>query len=155
MSNPMLEQFALLYGEPKTSDVAAFVASYANAMRNVDDETLRDAADIVIRTRTIKAWPTIAVCLDAIADARKRSKERGLRLEPIDDWDGWFGGLMAQVRHANTQAEIDGAVAKVLPYCKAQWCFPSRADELRSAGVKRMDEMRRSPPVRDPTGEAV
>lgn len=154
MPNALVEQMSVLYGEPKTTDPVSFVAAYENALRNVDEDTLVDAANIIARTRNVTAWPTIAECLDAVADARRRAKARGMDLTPIDNWDSWFGGLKAQCAHAMTQAEIDAAVAKVVPYCKAMWCLPTRADELREVGAKRMNDLRKQRPVRNPTGEA-
>lgn len=141
MSNPLLEQLALLYGEPKTPNPSAFLAAYDNATRANDDDTLMDAANIIARTRTVTAWPTIAECLDAIADARRRVKSRGMNLEPIENWDQWWAGVMGSIRFARTHKEISAAIDKVEPYARANWCLPSRLTEAREAGTKRLAEI--------------
>lgn len=141
-SNPLIEQMLLLYGQPNTPDVAKFLAVYATATGDVDPDTLADAAMLLARTRQYPTWPTIAECLDAIADSRKAAKVRGQHLEPIGNWDTWWGGLCGQVQLATSQAEIDACVAKVEPYARACWCDPKRTIELRAMGAKRMAELR-------------
>ena len=151
--NKLIEQLSVLYGEPNTPNPEAFIAAYDNATGNADDETLIDAANLIARRRTVSAWPTIAECLDAIADSRKLAKSRGMNLEPINDWDTWFGGLIAQIMHADKQSQIDEAVNKVAPYCRAHWCHPNKAEELRKFGAERMAKLKAAR-ARNPAGGA-
>jgi hypothetical protein len=151
-ANFMVEQLAILFGEPRTADPGAFIAAYSNTLHKVPRETLMDATDILVRQRRISGWPTIAECLDAVALAKKQGKSRGIGLEPIDDFEGWYGGLMAQINHADNQLQVDAAIAQIEPYARALWCFPHRLDDAREAGQKRMKHLRAAG-ARNPTGE--
>lgn len=151
MANYMVEQLAVLFGEPKTSDPKAFVASYSNALANVPRDVLADATDWLVRHRKISAWPTIGECLDAVSHAKKQVKSNGIGLEPIDNFEQWYGGLMSQIKHANHQNEIDAAISQIEPYAKAQWCFPHRLDSARELGAIRTKQLRQEG-VRNPAG---
>lgn len=142
MANYMVEQLAILYGEPKTPNPKAFLNAYVNALANNDHETLVDATDMLVRQRKISAWPTIGECLDAVKDAKNQAKSKGFGLEPIDNWDQWYGGLLAQIEHATNESQIDSAIAKIAPYAKALWCFPHRLTDAQKLGEKRRTELR-------------
>lgn len=150
-ANYMVEQLAILFGEPKTADPEAFVAAYTNTLHKVPRETLVDATDILVRQRRISGWPTIAECLDAVAAAKKLSKSRGIGLEPIDDFEGWYGGLMAQIAHADNRAQIDAAINQIEPYARALWCFFHRLTDAQEAGAARMKQLRAAG-ARNPAG---
>jgi len=152
--NHLVEQLAVLFGEPKTADPVAFVSAYSNALRHVPHETLVDATELLVRQRKISSWPTIGECLDAVAQAKRFVKSSGAGLEPIDDFDSWYGGLMAQIAHAQTQREIDTAIGQIAPYAKAMWCSPYRLTAAQEAGAKRANELRQEN-VRNPAGADV
>ncbi len=153
--NALTERLMILYGQPNTPNPTAFLAIYNEAFHGVPKDVLADAGDCIARTRKVSSWPTLAECLDAVETAKSLVKVKGAGLKPIESWEQWFGALQAQCANAETQADIDQAVAKVEPYCKAQWCFPGRADELRGIGARRLASLKGKPVIRDPsTGEA-
>ena len=134
MSNALIEKFVTLYGEPKTEDPKDFLAEYAAALKGFDKATLKLAAQNIARTRMVRAWPTIAECIDAAKKAEGVAKHSRSGLEPIENWDHWFGGMMRDIKYAETEREIEAAIEKVRPYTMAKWCFPHRLDEVTVQG---------------------
>ena len=134
MSNVMIEKFVTLYGDPKTEDPKDFLAEYSAALKGFDKPTLKLAAQNIARTRMVRGWPTIAECLEAAKKAEGVAKHSGSGLVPIENWDHWYGGIMRDIKYAETEREIDAAIEKVRPYAMAKWCFPRRLDEVTEQG---------------------
>lgn len=149
IKNPMVETLLAVFGEPRSPDPENFLRTYVNALKG-PGPVLDAAAQIILRSHRVSTWPTIGECLDAIELAGKQSKAGGVGLQPIDNWDDWYGGLVAQVSHASGQAEIDAAVAKVEPYERAQWCMPGRVAFLREAGKKRLASLAKGGQITSP-----
>lgn len=154
-SNVLVKRLAILFGEPKTEDPAAFLAEYANAFKGTKKDILDAAAEVIIKQRKYRAWPTVAECLEAI-DAAKRQvvTASGMRLEPIENFDAWWAAIVERVQGAKTVAEIDAAVAEVKPYDAAgwigKWRLPSLMDmahirrgQLTGENVHRLSETSR------------
>ena len=137
MSNALIEKFVTLYGDPKTEDPKDFLAEYAAALRGFDKATLKLAAQTIARTRLVRAWPTIAECIDAAKKAEGVAKHSVSGLAPIENWDDWYGGIMRDIKYAETEREIEAAIEKVRPYAMAKWCFPHRLDEVTVQGDAR------------------
>jgi hypothetical protein len=65
VSDLMLKRFAVLYGEPKTNDLDAFVGEYERALAGMSREVLQGAADRVIKAQEFRSWPTPGECVKA------------------------------------------------------------------------------------------
>ena len=152
--NPLIDKLSVLYGEPRTSNPAAFIATYRHALAKYDANTLANAANIIARSRKISSWPTIGECLDAVAIAQKQANSAGIALEPIEDFEGWYGALVDQVKHADSDAVIQDALARVRPYAEARWCFPHRLSDLQNLGDMRRKHLAVAS-ARNVTGEHV
>lgn len=63
----MLRRFGVLYGEPKTSDVEAFIAEYERALAGTSREFLEAATDRIVRSQDRRAWPTPGECVKAVS----------------------------------------------------------------------------------------
>ena len=142
MLNALLTKFVTIYGEPKTDDPKAFFAEYAAALKDFNAQTLKLAATNIARLRMISSWPTIAECLDACRRAEGVAKHSSVGLEPIENWDHWYGGIHRDIKYAENDKEIQIAIEKVRPYALAKWCYPHRIDEVEAAGEKRRSELR-------------
>jgi len=129
-SNPLVKRLAILFGEPKTEDPVGFLAEYANAFRGTPRDVLDVAADVIIKQRKFRAWPTVAECLDAIDAAKKQVVKDGMILPPIENFDAWWSALVARVQVAQSISEIDAAVAEVRPYDAANWIGKWRLPSL-------------------------
>lgn len=130
-SNPLVKRLAIVFGEPKTEDPAGFLAEYANAFKGTAKDILDAAADVIIKQRKFRAWPTVAECLEAIDSAKKQVVKNGLRLEPIENFDQWWGAMVARVETAQTVADLDAAIAEVEPYHAARWIGGWRLPSLK------------------------
>lgn len=140
--NILVEQMAILFGEPRTADPHSFLATYVNTLRGYDDDVLKVAAKNIAKSRKITAWPTIGECLDAIETAKHQLKNAAVGLQKIDNWDQWYGGLLAQIKGAASEREIDDAIGKISAYARARWCFPYRLTDAEALGAKRRAELR-------------
>lgn len=79
LSNPMLARFVNVYGTPKeTENATAFIGEYARAMHNFVASECEAAADLLLAKRKYKTWPTIAECLEALEDVRRRQVSKRL-----------------------------------------------------------------------------
>jgi SLT domain-containing protein len=65
VSELMLKRFAVLYGEPKTNDLSAFVAEYEHALAGMSREVLTGGANRVIKAQEYRTWPTPGECVKA------------------------------------------------------------------------------------------
>jgi hypothetical protein len=117
-----VKRLAIVFGEPKTEDPVGFLAEYANAFKGTPRDILDAAADVIIKQRKFRAWPTVAECLDAIDAARKQVVQNGIRLEPIENFDTWWAALVARVQTAQAVEEIDAAM------WIGKWRLPSLQD---------------------------
>lgn len=129
-SNPLVKRLAIVFGEPKTEDPVGFLAEYANAFKGNSKDILDAAADVIIKQRKFRAWPTVAECLDAIDAAKKQIVRNGIRLEPIENFDEWWQQMVTRVQWAHSVAEIDDAIAEVKPYAAAGWIGTWRLPSL-------------------------
>lgn len=137
-SNPLVKRLAIVFGEPKTEDPVGFLSEYANAFKGTSKDILDAAADVIIKQRKFRAWPTVAECLDAIDAARKQVVQNGIRLEPIENFDTWWAALVARVQTAQAVEEIDAAIAEVKPYDAARWIGKWRLPSLQDmADIRR------------------
>lgn len=79
LTNRMLARLLTVYGTPKeTNDATAFMGEYARQMRGFVDSELDEAADVLLAKRKYKTWPTIAECLEALEDVRRRATTKRL-----------------------------------------------------------------------------
>src|SRR5690606_32370491 len=67
----LLDPLVVVYGEPKTADVGAFLREYAGIMSDFTAEELMHAKATIMRKHEFKSFPTPAECLKACAEARK------------------------------------------------------------------------------------
>lgn len=129
-SNPLVKRLAIVFGEPKTEDPVGFLAEYANAFKGTPKDVLDAAADVIIKHRKYRAWPTVAECLDAIDAAKRQIVKNGLLLEPIENFDVWWASLVTAVQTAQNVAELDAAIAEARPYDDAGWIGKWRLPSL-------------------------
>ena len=130
-----------LFGEPN-ADLVAVAAEYEAALRGQSAATLERAADLIARERRIRAWPTVAECLDAVAVAKRTVNVAAMALEPIEDFEGWWAERLARIGIATTEREIAAELAKIEPYCLAKQILTSRLGEAQTAAQKRRAEWR-------------
>lgn len=136
-ANAFARKMAILFGEPKTEDPVGFLAEYANAFRDVPKALQERAADVLIRQRKFRSWPTVAECLDALAVARKQSRSAPIGLQPIDNFDQWWDDRVEAIMGAPSQAVLSAELAKIQPYADAGWIAESRMPEaMRLAGFR-------------------
>ena len=109
-----------LFGIPDGASVEDVVAEYANALRGEDDEVLQRAATRIARTRRIRAWPTVAECLDAVEEARKVAPAPAT-LKVIKNFHVWWAERLAKIDQAETETEIAAQLDMVRPYAEAKW----------------------------------
>jgi len=67
-----LERLAIIFGEPKTTDIKLFYAEYADALKGCSEAALKAGVEQLRRTHRYPGWPTVAKCLEAIEDAMPR-----------------------------------------------------------------------------------
>lgn len=136
-SNPLVKRLAILFGEPKTEDPVGFLFEYANAFKGTPRDILDAAADVIIKQRKYRAWPTVAECLDAIDAAKRQIVSNGMRLEPIENFDSWWTDKVSRVQAAQAVSEIDAVLAEVQPYDAAKWIGAWRLPSLRDIAHER------------------
>jgi hypothetical protein len=129
-----------LFGAPGEGDYDAIVAEYANALKGQSDTTLNRAADIIARERKIRAWPTVAECLDAVSQARRVPNTVAMGLDPIDDFDGWWSERLARIGTATSEREISAQMSIIEPYHIARWISDSRMPEAIAVANARRRE---------------
>jgi hypothetical protein len=69
VSEIMLHRFGVLYGEPKTSDMDAFIGEYEKLLKGTEKELLVAATDRVIKGQVRRYWPTPGECHKAVNEA--------------------------------------------------------------------------------------
>lgn len=125
-----------LFGIPDGASVEDVVAEYANALRGEDDEVLQRAATRIARTRRIRAWPTVAECLDAVEEARKVAPAPA-NLKAIKNFHVWWAERLANIDAAASEAEIAAEIEIVRPYADAKWVGSSHWAEVQSHAERR------------------
>ena len=68
----LLDPLVVVYGEPTTSDVAAFLREYAGAMADYAADELQHAKTAIMRKHEYRSFPTPGECLKACEEARKQ-----------------------------------------------------------------------------------
>lgn len=132
-----VKRLGAMFGSLDPAIAADTANEYANALAGQTKENLEQAANILAREHRIRAWPTIAECLDAVSAAKRRSKSAGIGLMPIDGFDGWWGERMARIRHAENDAQIEAELKQIEPYADARWIASSRMREALEAADQR------------------
>lgn len=66
VSEIMLRRFGVLYGEPRTSDMEAFVAEYEKALKGTATDLLEAATDKIVKSQERRSWPTPGECCKAV-----------------------------------------------------------------------------------------
>lgn len=64
-----IDKLILLYGDPKTKNVAAWIAEYRLALCDFHDDAIRAGIDELLRTRLVRGWPTVGDCVKACREA--------------------------------------------------------------------------------------
>lgn len=124
-----------LFGAPEVSTVDEVVAEYANALRGNTLEVLDRAADKIAHTRRIRAWPTVAECLDAVAEARRLPA--GVKLDPIENFEDWYELRCNRIETAETEAQIAAELAIIEPYHVAKWIRPQHWHDATALAHRR------------------
>lgn len=135
-----VKRLQALFGPPSDGDYDATIAEYANALAGQSATTLQRAADMIARDRKIRAWPTVAECLDAVAYARRIPNTVAMGLDRIDDFDGWWSERMARIRTATTERELSDQISMIEPYHTAKWIADHRLpDAIAAANARRLE----------------
>lgn len=140
-SNVLVKRLAVMFGEPKTEDSEGFLFEYINATKGTPKDILTAAADVIIKQRKFRAWPTVAECLDAIDAAKKQHVAKGRMLEPIQNFESWFEERLERMAKATTREEMQGIMDELRPYDAARWVAPHRLPQLGKAMEKRCEEL--------------
>lgn len=135
-----VKRMTALFGPPGEGDCGHVVAEYVNVLRGQSAETLKRAADIIARERRIRAWPTVAECLDAVSQARRLPNTVAMGLERIEDFDGWWAERMARIRTASSERELTTELGMIEPYHTARWIASNRLpDAIAAANQRRLE----------------
>jgi hypothetical protein len=112
----LLDPLVVVYGEPKTADVGAFLREYAGIMSDFTAEELMHAKATIMRKHEFKSFPTPAECLKACAEARKElspvgGDRRRARIEgtgSVEMLDRLWSSEIAPRRNAVSKGTFDG-----------------------------------------------
>lgn len=91
----LLDPLVVVYGEPKTADVGAFLREYAGVMADYSADELGHAKTTIMREHAFRSFPTPAECLKACELARKE-------LSPI-----WGDKMRAQIAACSNVVTLD------------------------------------------------
>lgn len=72
----MLDQLLLVYGEPQTGDLNEFLIEYTHQLMNFDPEELSEGRKILLAFHKYRRWPLPAECREACFKARERIQRR-------------------------------------------------------------------------------
>ena len=135
-----VKRMTTLFGPPDAANAEDVFNEYANALRGQSAETLKRAGDTIAKERRIRAWPTVAECLDAVRDARRLPNTVAMGLELIEDFDGWWAERMARIRTASSEIEITRELNQIEPYHTARWIASHRLpDAIAAANHRRLE----------------
>jgi hypothetical protein len=140
-SNPLVKRLAIVFGEPKTEDPAAFLGEYAHAFKGTPKDILDVAADVIIKQRKYRNWPTVAECLEAIDAAKKQIVAKGKILEPIKNFDEWWDGICRRIDTAPSRDEVHDLLNEARPYHLARWMAEWRMSALVEKAERRCGEL--------------
>ncbi len=140
-SNPLVRRLAIVFGEPKTEDAAGFLGEYANAFKGTPKDILDVAADVIIKQRKYRNWPTVAECLDAIDSAKKQLVANGKVLEPIKNFDDWWNDICRRIETAPDRDAAHDVMNEARPYHAARWMAEWRISVLREKLERRCGEL--------------
>lgn len=129
MSTDAIDKFTRrlmnVFGEPKTTDLGAYLAELANILGGYSDAELQEAATLLMRAAKYRTWPLPAEMLEAAKSARRELLAKGRETKPAenhnpDPWseqakaaadklinsdlgrkaahEGWIGGLYSFCR---------------------------------------------------------
>jgi hypothetical protein len=140
-SNPLVKRLAIVFGEPKTEDPAGFLGEYASAFKGTPKDTLDVAADVIIKQRKYRNWPTVAECLEAIDAAKKQIVAKGKLLEPIKNFDEWWADLCRRIDTAASRDAVHDALNEARPYHAANWMADWRMPALVERAERRCGEL--------------
>lgn len=112
----LLDPLVVVYGEPKTADVGAFLREYAGIMSDFTAEELMHAKATIMRKHEFKSFPTPAECLKACAEARKelspvwgdRMRARIEGTGSVEMLDRLWSSEIAPRRNAVSKGTFDG-----------------------------------------------
>lgn len=135
-----VKRLQALFGPPCEGDTESIVVEYVSVLAGQSAATLERAADILARKHKFRNWPTVAECLDAVAEAKRLGKASSFGLVPIDDFGGWWAERLARVSIAKTERDLTDQVAQVEPYASAGWIMRSRLPEIIAAANNRRRE---------------
>lgn len=134
-----IERLSALFGPPQTADVEATFNEYTNALSGQSAALLQRAADNIARTHRQRTWPTVAECLDAVAQARKVPASGGV-FEQIDDFESWIAERMGRIRTAETERQLTDEIARIEPLHAARRIDPRRMrDAIAAANQRRLE----------------
>lgn len=91
----LLDPLVVVYGDPKTADVPAFLREYAGLMADFSVDELKHAKATIMRKHEFKSFPTPAECLKACELARKD-------LSPA-----WGERMRSRIDHASSIEVLD------------------------------------------------
>lgn len=135
-----VKRMTALFGPPDAAVADDVFNEYANALRGQSSDTLKRACDAIAKDRRIRAWPTVAECLDAVRDARRLPNTAAMGLERIEDFDGWWSERMARIRTATTEKQISIELDQIEPYHTARWIASHRfPDAVLAANARRLE----------------
>lgn len=141
MSKAFLRKLMVLYGEPKTDDVPAFLAEFGNMLKGIDGKTLETAADLLIRQRKYRSWPTVAEVLDTVDEAKTYRKHAKTGLQPIKNFDQWWHDRIGGIEGAVNEREIAEQIDQIRPYAEAKWIAPHRLPYALNCAEERMEAL--------------
>lgn len=72
----------------------------------------------------------------------------------IENFHRWYGDLMLQIQHANSEHDIVDAVEAIRPYADAKWCFPHRLTDAEAMAAKRRKFLKSKRSFGDRTDDA-
>lgn len=124
-----------LFGAPDATIAAEVIAEYVNALEDYTEAELKRAGDKIAKTRRIRAWPTVAECIDAAEDARRNPADVNLKV--IGNFDKWWEERLSRIATASDEAGIADQLEMIRPYAEAKWIAPWHWQEATAAAERR------------------
>lgn len=112
-------RMSALFGSPDAAIAADVIGEYVTALAGYTDAELNRAADKIARSRRIRAWPTVAECIDAAEEARRNPVDANLKV--IGNFDTWWTERLERIDTATTEADIHDQLEMIRPYAEARW----------------------------------
>lgn len=137
----LLDPLVVVYGEPKTSDVGAFLREYAGLMADFTVEELQHAKASIMRKHEYRSFPTPGECIKACEEARKE-------LSPL-----WGDAMRARIAACVTLERLDALWTEEIDPRRNR-VSKSTFDAVKSAANMRAIAITSSERTRRMTGEA-